>query len=126
MKKILFIVLILSLLVVMAAACGGGGDKAASGGDADVAAGKALFEKTVLGSSPGCVTCHSREPGKTIVGPSLAGIGNKSEDFIRTSVIDPDADVTEGFPVGTMPNTFKDDLSEQEIDQLVKYLMTLK
>jgi cytochrome c551/c552 len=59
------------LLVVMAAACGGGGDKAASRGDADVAAGKALFEKTVLGSSAGCVTCHSREPGKTIVGPSL-------------------------------------------------------
>jgi mono/diheme cytochrome c family protein len=40
--------------------------------------------------------------------------------------VNPDADVTEGFPAGTMPNTFKDDLSEQEINQLVKYLMTLK
>lgn len=126
MKKIIFVILVLSLLLVMVAACGGGEKAPASGGDADVAAGKALFNKTVLGTSPGCVTCHSIESGKTIVGPSLAGIASKGEDFIRTSIIDPDADVTEGFPSGTMPSTFKDDLSEQEINQLVKYLMTLK
>ncbi len=126
MKKMIFVILILSLLLVAVAACGGGGDKAAGGGDADVAAGKALFNKTVLGSSPGCVTCHSTEPGKTIVGPSLAGIASKGEDFIRESIVNPDADVTEGFPAGTMPSTFKDELSEQEINQLVKYLMTLK
>ena len=126
MKKIIFVILVLSLLLVVAAACGGGGKQAASGGDADVAAGKAIFEKTVLGSDAGCVTCHAREPGKTIVGPSLAGIGAKGEDFIRTSIIDPEAEITEGFPAGTMPKTFKDDLSEQELNQLVKYLMTLK
>lgn len=127
MKKIIFVILVLSLLLVVAAACGGGGDKAASGGgDADVAAGKAIFEKTVLGSDPGCVTCHAREAGKTIVGPSLAGIASQGEDFIRTSILDPDADVTEGFPAGTMPKTYKDDLSDQELNQLVKYLMTLK
>jgi len=125
MKKVIFVILVLSLLLVVAAACGGGG-KSASGGDADVAAGKAIFEKTVLGSNAGCVTCHAREAGKTIVGPSLAGIASKGEDFIRTSILDPDADVAEGFPAGTMPKTFKDDLSEQELNQLVKYLMTLK
>lgn len=126
MKKALFIVLILSLLVIMAAACGGGSDKAPSGGgDADVAAGKDLFQKAVIGQNPGCVTCHSTDPGKTIVGPSLAGIASKGEDFIRQSIVEPDADVTEGFPAGTMPQTYKNDLSDQEINQLVKYLMTL-
>lgn len=127
MKKVIFVVLVLSLLLVMVAACGGGSDKsAASGGDADVAAGKVLFEKTVMGQNPGCVTCHAREAGKTIVGPSLAGIASKGEAFIKTSIVDPEAEITDGFPAGTMPKTFKDDLSEQEINQLVKYLMTLK
>ncbi len=126
MKKVIFVVLILSLLVVVAAACGGGDDKSASGGDADVAAGKALFEKTVLEGNAGCVTCHSREPGKTIVGPSLAGVASKGEDFIRESIVNPDADVTEGFPAGTMPPDYGQKLSDEQINQLVKYLMTLK
>jgi len=127
MKKILLVVLILSLLVVMVAACGGGGgDKAASGGDADVAAGKALFEKSVLEGNAGCVTCHAREPGKTIVGPSLAGIASKGEAFIRESIVNPEAEITEGFPAGTMPADYGEKLSDEQINQLVKYLMTLK
>ncbi len=127
MKKVLVIVLVLALAAFLVSACGGGGGKSASGGgDADVAAGKALFEKTVLEGNPGCVTCHSTEPGKTVVGPSLAGIGNKGEDFIRESIINPDADVTEGFPAGTMPQDYGQKLSEEQINQLVKYLLTLK
>jgi len=127
MKKIIFIVLVLSLLLATVAACGGDGSKpAASSGDVDVVAGKALFEKTVVGQSPGCITCHAREAGKTVVGPSLAGIASKGEDFIRQAILEPDADVTEGFPAGVMPKTYKDDLNEQQINQLVKYLMTLK
>ncbi len=128
MKKILFLLLILSLTIVLVAACGGGGDKSSSSGatDPDVAAGKALFEQTTLEGNAGCVTCHSVEPGKTIVGPSLAGIGNKGEDFIRESIVNPDAEITEGFPKGVMPQDFGQKLSEQQINQLVKYLMTLK
>jgi len=131
MKKTLIVLLILTLLVVAVAACGGGGDKdssapSSSGGDADVAAGKVLFEKTVLEGNAGCVTCHAREPGKTVVGPSLAGIASKGEDFIRESIVNPEADITEGFPAGTMPADYGEKLSEEQIDQLVKYLMTLK
>ncbi len=128
MKKLIVLILVLALVVVMVAACGGGGgDKSSSGAtDPDVAAGKALFEKTVLEGNPGCVTCHSTEPGKTVVGPSLAGIGNQSEDFIRESIVNPDADVTEGFPAGTMPQDYGQKLSEEQINQLVKYLKTLK
>ncbi len=127
MKKVLIIVLVLALAAFLVSACGGGGGKSSSsGGDADVAAGKALFEKTVLEGNPGCVTCHSVEPGKTIVGPSLAGVGNKGEDFIRESILNPDAKVAEGFPAGTMPQDYGQKLSEQQINQLVKYLLTLK
>ncbi|HID34605.1 MAG TPA: cytochrome c, partial [Anaerolineae bacterium] len=73
-----------------------------------------------------CVTCHSIEPGKTVVGPSMAGIASKGEDFIRESIVNPDADITEGFPAGTMPQDYGQKLSEEQINQLVAYLMTLK
>ncbi|HID34674.1 MAG TPA: c-type cytochrome, partial [Anaerolineae bacterium] len=84
MKKIPVLLLTLSLVLLLVAACGGGG-KEAPGGDMDpnAAAGKALFEQTTLEGNPGCVTCHSIEPGKTVVGPSMAGIASKGEDFIR-------------------------------------------
>ena len=130
MKKILFVLLVLALTVVVVAACGGGGnaEEDTSGGavNPDVAAGKALFEQTTLEGNAGCITCHSIEPGKTVVGPSLAGIGNKGEDFIRTSILDPDAEVTEGFPKGVMPKDYGEKLSEEQINQLVQYLLTLK
>ncbi len=127
MKKILFLILVLTLAALLVAACGGG-DKGASSGstDPDVAAGKALFEQTTLEGNAGCVTCHSVEPGKTVVGPSLAGIASKGEDFIRESITNPDADVTEGFPAGVMPQDYGQKLSEQQLNQIVKYLMTLK
>jgi nitric oxide reductase subunit C len=127
MKKVIVILLIVSLLALTVAACGGGSsDKSASSGDPDVAAGKALFEKTVLEGNAGCITCHATEPGKTIVGPSLAGIASKGEDFIHESIVNPDSDVTEGFPAGTMPPDYGEKLSDQQINQLVKYLMSLK
>ena len=129
MKKIVFLVLVLVLAMSLVAACGGGGSEQPSGGaaaDPDVAAGKALFEKTTLEGNAGCVTCHSVEPGKTVVGPSLAGIASKGEDFIHESIVNPNADVTEGFPEGVMPQDYGEKLSEEQINQLVKYLMTLK
>jgi len=127
MKKIPVLLLTLSLVLLLVAACGGGG-KEAPGGDMDpnAAAGKALFEQTTLEGNPGCVTCHSIEPGKTVVGPSMAGIASKGEDFIRESIVNPDADITEGFPAGTMPQDYGQKLSEEQINQLVAYLMTLK
>ena len=126
MKKISLILLILALLVLTVAACGGDSQKAPDNATDDVAAGKVIFEKTVLGANPGCITCHAIEGDEVLVGPSLAGIGNKGEDFIRTSILDPDAEITEGFTPGIMPKNIKDDLSEQELGQLVKYLLTLK
>ena len=127
MKKMLLLLLILSLTLVLVAACGGGSENPSSGGtDPDVTAGKALFDQTVLEGNAGCITCHSIDPGKTVVGPSLAGIASKGEDFIRESIVNPDADVTEGFPAGTMPQDYGQKLSQEQINQLVKYLMTLQ
>lgn len=126
---------VMSLAVILAACGGSGGEKAAGAGDPK--RGQALYEQTIIGSSaaPGCVTCHSRDAGKVLVGPSHAGIatiaetavpGMSAEDFLKESILNPDAHVTEGFTPGVMYQNYSKDLSEQEINDLVAYLLTLK
>lgn len=120
--------------LLILAACGGGASQAPASGSAagDAAAGKALFAQSVIGSNPGCITCHSLEAGKTLVGPSMAGIasragstvaGQSAEQYLRQSIAEPDVHVVKGFAKGLMP---KPTLDEKQISDLVAYLLTLK
>jgi len=135
-KAALFLVVGLMVAALVLAACGGGGggasQPAASGGAGDAAAGKALFAQTVLGANPGCITCHSLEAGKTLVGPSMAGIagragstvsGQSAEQFLRQSITEPDAYIAKGFQKGLMP---KPTLTDKQANDLIAYLQTLK
>ena len=135
-KKVLAALLTLLLLLV---ACGGGeaGTAPDSGLAGDPVRGEKLYKQTTIGSAnaPGCNTCHSLEPGVTLVGPSHAGIapkaekavaGKSAEEYLKESLIDPDSEVTEGFPPGVMYKNYGKDLTEQEIVDLVTFLMTQK
>jgi len=82
----------------------------------DIANGKSKY------SSLGCSGCHSTGTNK-LVGPGLAGIGAKSDDFIRESIVDPGAVIVDGF-ADIMPKSFKN-LKESDIADLVAYLKTL-
>jgi len=135
------LVLILILIVV---ACGGGDGKdqepteeaPSIGGTAgDSASGEDLFNQTVIGSQPGCVTCHSLTPDKVLVGPSLAGIadragsrvsGKSAEQYVHESIVNANAFVVDGFPEGVMPARLADELSDQQLADLVAFLLTLK
>ena len=44
------------------------------------------------------------------------------EEYIRQSIVDPDAVVVEGYQSGVMPTTFGETLSPEELDALVAYL----
>ena len=119
----LLFVFVVALSVVLTA-CGGGGGE--SGGDDAAAAGEKLFNQTVIGAQAGCATCHSLDAGVVIVGPSLDGIGNRGEDYLKESILDPDAQLVDGFPAGTMPQVWGDELTSEQIDQLVAFMLTLK
>ena len=133
-----FLILVVLALMLSLVACGGdssseGGQGAVSVGDP--VAGEALFAQTLIGSQPGCITCHSLEPGVTIVGPSIAGIGaeagsrvsgQSAEEYLRLSITDPGAYVVEGFAAGLMPAGFADELSEEQLNDLVAYMLSLK
>lgn len=131
MRKIVYFMLLV-VLALTVVACGGDGDDA---GGADVAAGKELFASTVIGTQAGCITCHSLTPDEVIVGPSMAGIasragsrvsGQSAEEYLRESILNPDAYLVEGFPAGTMPQVWGEELSDEQVNQLIAYLMTLK
>ncbi len=128
------LVVAIILLSTWLAACGGG-NSASGAGDAE--RGKQLYNQTTIGpnAAPGCVTCHSIEAGKVLVGPSHAGVatraetsvpGQSAEDFLKESITNPNAHVTQGFISGVMYQNYAKDLTEQEINDLVAYLMTLK
>ncbi len=96
----------------------------------DAEAGRRVFES----SRAGCTVCHSVNPGVELVGPNLAGValiagervsGMTSEEYLRQSIIDPDAYVVDGFPAGQMLDIYEEALTGDEIDSLVAYLTTL-
>ena len=72
-----------------------------------------------------CGGCHTLAAAGTTgtVGPVLdSALKGKDEAFIRTSIVDPNAEVEKGFPPDTMPQTYGDTLSPEELDALVKFL----
>jgi mono/diheme cytochrome c family protein len=85
----------------------------------DPAAGKALF------ASQGCAACHAFTPAgaKGTVGPDLdEALKGKEAAFIHESIVDPNAEITQGYPPGIMPGDFGQKLSEKQIADLVAFL----
>ena len=76
-------------------------------------------------ASAGCTGCHRlSDAGSTATtGPDLdAALKSKDEEFIRTSIIDPNDFVEDGYPPNVMPQGYEDQLSPEDLDALVSYL----
>lgn len=87
----------------------------------------------------GCFACHSLD-GTKLVGPSFKGIwgaehtvktGRETrtvtvdEEYIQKSIYDPNADVVDGFNKGLMLS-YEGQLSDDDINNIIEYLKTLK
>lgn len=142
-RKMLLIVLLGALILALAlTACGGGGggapeETAETAPIGNAANGERLFSQPTIGanSAPGCITCHSLEPDVVIVGPSQAGLGTRAEtrvpglsaeEYIRQSIVEPNAYVVEGFTEGVMYQNYAADLTEEEINDIIAYTLTLR
>ena len=104
-----------------------GGD---TGADETATAGRELFIST------GCNACHTLGDANATaqVGPELDEVatvaedrekGKSAEDYIRESIVDPAAFEVEGYSGTTMPGNYADQLTPEEIDTLVEYLLGL-
>jgi cytochrome c551/c552 len=92
----------------------GGGQQSGS-----AEAGRAVF------LAEGCGNCHTFPPaGSTgTVGPNLAeGLAGKDPAFIRQSIVDPNAEIASGYSAGVMPETYEDQLSPKQLNDLVAFL----
>ena len=91
--------------------------------EGDPAAGREVFTST---AQPPCGSCHTLEAAGTTqtVGPNLdETLGGKDAAFVRESIVNPDAEVAEGFSEGLMPGTYGDQLSDEELANLVAFLV---
>ena len=83
-----------------------------------------------------CSQCHSLDgtvKEHVSAGPSFQGIANHAGDrvpelsaveYLRQSIVDPNAYVVEGFSNNRMPKAYKFFLSEEEIDDLIAFMLT--
>lgn len=88
-----------------------------------------------VAASTGCITCHSSD-GSELVGPSWQGIYGTERSlesgetvladdaYLTESIVDPLAKIVAGFqPV--MPEGYENQLSEQDIADIVDYIESL-
>lgn len=123
LKFIMFLVLLLSL-----AACSSLQPPPTPDLSPQAAEGQHLFNSY-------CSPCHGTSGDTVIVGPSLAGIASRgseriagmdAQSYIRNSILEPQAYTVEGFPGNLMPPNLQDQLTSEELDAIVAFLLTLK
>ena len=76
-------------------------------------------------ASAGCTGCHTlADAGSNgTTGPDLDGaLKGKPESFIRTSIVDPNAEIEQNYPPNVMPDNYGTELSPEDLDALVAYL----
>jgi mono/diheme cytochrome c family protein len=125
--RLKLIVVILALILV---ACSGesSNPEVLLDPNTDAGRGQALFRTY-------CATCHAIKGSRVIVGPSLDGVARRAarripdlsaEEYLYESILYPDNYIVEGFIKGSMQQTFDRQLSTEQVNYLVSYLMTLK
>ena len=133
MRRFVPLALLLCVLVFALAAAGCGGEETVTPtpdtvvgsvaeqtvpqGDAE--AGKSVFVDTGYGS------CHTFEAAGTsgTTGPNLdESLQGKDELYIYNSIVNPDAEVAEGFQPGLMPKTYGEQLDDKQLGDLVAFL----
>ena len=96
-------------------------DEEGGGGRAPYESAEAVIEELT------CGMCHMIGEEEGEMGPDLRKIGAlRDKAYIRRALLDPNADIAEGFDGDMMPDTYGEDLSAKEMEMLVDYMAGLK
>lgn len=110
-------------------------DAAAAQQAALAAQGDELFHTFYDGVGFACETCHFVDQETMKIGPGLLNVGARAETrvegesaevYLHNSIVHPNDFVVESYTANLMPQTYADIFTEEELDALVAYLMTLE
>lgn len=85
----------------------------------------------------GCVTCHSLD-GTPNVGPTWSGLYESERtlttgevviadvDYLKESIIAPNNKIVQGFTVGVMPQNFGQEMTPDQINDIIAFIETLR
>jgi mono/diheme cytochrome c family protein len=74
-----------------------------------------------------CGGCHKIAGEEGELGPDLTTIGAlRDRDYLRRSLLDPNAEIAEGFDREMMPEDYGEQMYATELEMLVDYLASLK
>jgi mono/diheme cytochrome c family protein len=139
MKRRVFVSLAVLTFATLACSFGAGEGGKAVGGDElqaefdKLPAGDAARGEQIFLAQP-CHACHM----DLSVGPAFPGDpplevradtrrpGYSAELYLYESIIEPNADIVPGFQKDIMPGDFSKTLTDQEMADLIAYLMTMK
>ena len=89
-----------------------------------------------LAETQGCITCHSLD-GSRVVGPTWKGIygtevpladggtDTVDDEYLHTAIVDPNAQVHEGYPPGVM-QSYENTLTEEQIADIIAFIKTVE
>lgn len=101
---------------------------------ADAENGAILFETFQPDAGFACSTCHLNDSENRLIGPGLLNIGSRAEtrvdgqsavQYLYTSIVNPSDFVVPEYPDGLMPPNWAEIYSEDEIYDILAYLVTL-
>jgi cytochrome c oxidase subunit 2 len=84
-----------------------------------------------------CMGCHSID-GKAGVGPTWKGLAGSQvtlsdgttvtadDAYLHTSIVEPNKQIAKGFPPGVMPQGYQSQFSDQQIQDMIAFIKTLK
>lgn len=103
--------------------------------DGDPVAGQQLFNTLIAETGFSCVACHNVASEDRLVGPGLLNVaaraatrveGMDAITYLRHSIIYPNEYVVESYPENLMPQVYGNLFTEQQVNDLIAYLLTLQ
>ena len=97
--------------------------------------GAELFQTYQATAGFACSTCHNANSEARLIGPGLLNVASRAEtrvegqsaiDYIYTSIVNPSEFVVPDFPDGLMPQNWAEVYSDDEIYDIIAYLLTLE
>ena len=100
------------------------GEQAIGDGGGAAVADAAITDPVELLRMNACFACHQLGEEGVALGPAFDTIGTLDAEYIRRSILLPNADTTSGFEAvaGTMPPNFGDQLTAAQLETIVRFL----